>query len=161
MAEQQATPESLITDPFLQAQLAAIQKRILEQKQQGLAQAQGESIARGLQGSTYEAARMGLTEKAASGSLSDAAVNLALQQAEQDRQNKNILAEREFVGGQNKLSREQQMNILGKQLAFNAEQNALDRTARRKQAKMDLYSSVFGSVAGATGGYLGSKKKKG
>ncbi len=145
------TPTTGIDDPILKAQLEAIQRRIGEQKAQGLAGAQGAAIARGLTGSTFEAQGMGKVEQQANQDLSDAAVNISVQQARIHQDEKRRQEDREFQARQAQLDREFQESQLNKQLGFQGNQAELNRSLAAKEGKLNTLGQVVGGVASVVG----------
>lgn len=70
--------------------LEAIRRRIAEQEAQQVSAARGDATARGLTGSTFEATRVGLANKAAQTAQTDAMVQMALERANMAREERLI-----------------------------------------------------------------------
>lgn len=117
--------------------LEAIRRRIAEQEAQQVSAARGDATARGLTGSTFEATRVGLANKAAQTAQTDAMVQMALERANMARE------ERLIREGQQYSSMEAEKNRM-----FQAGQSA-------EENQNQLMSSGIEGITGL-GGQLGS-----
>jgi len=136
--------------------LAALRRKIKEEEAQQLASAQGAATARGIAGSTYQATREGLANKNAINAITDAEVQLALENANRLREER-LLAE----------DRAHKTAELEKERAFQASQAEISRNAEADavaaQNRMALLSSGLEGVLGFGGnvGTLALAKKFG
>lgn len=149
------TPEELVNDPLLKAQMEAIKRQIEEQRARGISQAQGDAISRGLSGSTFEAARMSLADKASANAFSDAAVKLAVQQAAQQTEDRRILENRSFVEKESGLDRAQQYKMFQEQMNFERAMADAARKWDKKKSKLGLLGSAISAGGSAAGQIFG------
>lgn len=156
--------------PELDAQvLEALKRKIKEQEAQQISDAQGMASARGLAGSTFEATRIGLANKASLGAQTDAMVNMALQRANMQREERLISErnqydsleaekQRAYASGENEKARmfEQQQAEINRQ--FQQAQSEREGRDAMKAAGLEGGLGLVGNLltrGGGLGGLFG------
>lgn len=113
-----------------QSVLDALKRKIQAQEAEQISQAQGMAQSRGLTGSTFEATRIGLANKASIDAQTDAMVNMALQRATQQREERLLQEQRTYESGESEKSR----TFQDKQARLSETYNSLENEKQRAYA---------------------------
>lgn len=148
-------------DPILtQAMLDKMNKDIELRRQQQIAQAMGSASTRGISGGSYEGRGVGMANIGAQDAATQAALEVAIKNADYANRNREMEAERAFRTSER----------VGSQ-SFSAEQAALDRQAQidaattayerqksesKRNRRWGTVTAGLSAIGGAAGQYAGS-----
>jgi hypothetical protein len=123
--------------------LEALQRKIDEDTAQKMAAARGEAVTRGIAGSSFEANRVGSAERGGQAAKADALVQLAIQNATRQREERLINEDRDFQVRQTTAQQTFQALEAEKQRAFQAGQTerAAQIEAQQAQIQRDFEDS--------------------
>lgn len=147
------------TTDLNKAVMERLRKQILEEEARQRAQAMGTSVARGVSGGSFEGRQLSRIGQDTSNRLSDAALNLELQDAQTAREDAIRKADMEFQSLEAEKQRAFQSGQNDLAFQFQERQNELMRQANesqsRREGKQDLLNTGIGAGANILGGLVG------